>query len=180
MAPRRSDLSIFWPWLQKSTKEVPEGPISLFSGIGSRSRQNGFQEVRFKHFLALAPEVDKMGPGRFDLSTFWHWLQKPTRLCNLHVCLKQPSRVNCLTSAIYALGNRVNHVTSAMYAFGNRVNYVTSAKYALGNRVNYVTSAMYRKPCKLHYFCDVCLRNCLLYTSPSPRDKRQSRMPSSA
>ena len=23
-------------------------------------------------------------------------------------------------------------------------------------------------------------RNCLLYTSPSPRDKRQSRMPSSA
>ena len=25
-----------------------------------------------------------------------------------------------------------------------------------------------------------CLKNCLLYTSPSPRDKRQSRMPSSA
>ena len=24
------------------------------------------------------------------------------------------------------------------------------------------------------------LKNCLLYTSPSPRDKRQSRMPSSA
>ena len=24
------------------------------------------------------------------------------------------------------------------------------------------------------------LNNCLLYTSPSPRDKRQSRMPSSA
>ena len=27
---------------------------------------------------------------------------------------------------------------------------------------------------------DVLARNCLLYTSPSPRDKRQSRMPSSA
>ena len=25
-----------------------------------------------------------------------------------------------------------------------------------------------------------CLQTCLLYTSPSPRDKRQSRMPSSA
>ena len=25
-----------------------------------------------------------------------------------------------------------------------------------------------------------CLGDCLLYTSPSPRDKRQSRMPSSA
>ena len=26
----------------------------------------------------------------------------------------------------------------------------------------------------------LCLNTCLLYTSPSPRDKRQSRMPSSA
>ena len=36
-----------------------------------------------------------------------------------------------------------------------------------------------------HHFSAVDLRddkavNCLLYTSPSPRDKRQSRMPSSA
>ena len=30
----------------------------------------------------------------------------------------------------------------------------------------------------LSIFCD--LGGCLLYTSPSPRDKRQSRMPSSA
>ena len=33
------------------------------------------------------------------------------------------------------------------------------------------------------YFCigvNYANRNCLLYTSPSPRDKRQSRMPSSA
>eukprot|EP00827_Trimyema_finlayi_P002512 TRINITY_DN2250_c0_g1_i3.p1 TRINITY_DN2250_c0_g1~~TRINITY_DN2250_c0_g1_i3.p1 ORF type:complete len:107 (+),score=53.61 TRINITY_DN2250_c0_g1_i3:34-321(+) len=37
-----------------------------------------------------------------------------------------------------------------------------------------------------YYFCHKkrnekgCQNNCLLYTSPSPRDKRQSRMPSSA
>ena len=30
------------------------------------------------------------------------------------------------------------------------------------------------------YFADVLVCTCLLYTSPSPRDKRQSRMPSSA
>ena len=30
------------------------------------------------------------------------------------------------------------------------------------------------------YQLDVRDKNCLLYTSPSPRDKRQSRMPSSA
>ena len=28
--------------------------------------------------------------------------------------------------------------------------------------------------------CNSCPHGCLLYTSPSPRDKRQSRMPSSA
>ena len=31
----------------------------------------------------------------------------------------------------------------------------------------------------LNNICDEC-KDCLLYTSPSPRDKRQSRMPSSA
>ena len=31
-----------------------------------------------------------------------------------------------------------------------------------------------KKSCNAHYYI------CLLYTSPSPRDKRQSRMPSSA
>ena len=31
-------------------------------------------------------------------------------------------------------------------------------------------------PARLHNRCSICL----LYTSPSPRDKRQSRMPSSA
>ena len=30
------------------------------------------------------------------------------------------------------------------------------------------------------YVCDEAYEGCLLYTSPSPRDKRQSRMPSSA
>ena len=33
---------------------------------------------------------------------------------------------------------------------------------------------------KLHLVPSGIFYNCLLYTSPSPRDKRQSRMPSSA
>ena len=32
----------------------------------------------------------------------------------------------------------------------------------------------------LTYMVDIISKTCLLYTSPSPRDKRQSRMPSSA
>ena len=49
------------------------------SGLGSRSRQNELQKVRFEHFQALAPEVDKMSSRRVDLSIFRPWLQKSTK-----------------------------------------------------------------------------------------------------
>ena len=35
-----------------------------------------------------------------------------------------------------------------------------------------------RTNCSITLFVDIC--NCLLYTSPSPRDRTRSRMPSSA
>ena len=35
-------------------------------------------------------------------------------------------------------------------------------------------------PCKMLQLPSLCLRSCLLYTSPSPRDRTRSRMPSSA
>ena len=75
MGSRMSDLNISWPWLQKSTKSVPGSSISAFSCHG---RQNKFLQVRFKHFLALAPEVDEIGSARSDLGIFWPWLQKST------------------------------------------------------------------------------------------------------
>ena len=50
-----------------------------FSGLGSRNRQNEFQENRFNKFMALAPEVDKMSSRTSDLSIFWSWLQKSTK-----------------------------------------------------------------------------------------------------
>ena len=50
-----------------------------FVVLGAGSRQNGFQEVRFKHFLALGSEIDKMGSRKSDLSIFWHWAQKSTK-----------------------------------------------------------------------------------------------------
>ena len=43
----------------------------------------------------------------------------------------------------------------------------------------FVGNALYA--CDIHWACfSALLKPCLLYTSPSPRDKRQSRMPSSA
>ena len=68
MSSRRLDLSILWPWLEKSSKYLPGDPIWAFSGFGSGSRQNEVQELRFKHFIALAPEVVKMSSRGSDLS----------------------------------------------------------------------------------------------------------------
>ena len=72
-------MSTFWHLLQKSTKWRPGGSIWALSGLCFRSRQNDVQEARFEHFLAFAPEVDKMTSRRLDLSTFCHWLQKSTK-----------------------------------------------------------------------------------------------------
>ena len=53
--------------------------ICGFSSFDSRSRQYEIQKVRFKLFLPLAPEVDKMMSRASDLSIFWPWLQKSTK-----------------------------------------------------------------------------------------------------
>ena len=42
-------------------------------------KQNESQENRFDAFLAVAPEIDRMSPRRFDLMTFQHWLKKSTK-----------------------------------------------------------------------------------------------------
>ena len=47
-------------------------------------------------------------------------------------------------------------------------------------RVGVATGANEGFQFKIHPNIDKQLHACLLYTSPSPRDKRQSRMPSSA
>ena len=62
-----------------------------------------------------------------------------------------------------------------------------SARYAEGNDAKVqrileeLTGSPYRSACfrSTMVLCDPC-GNCLLYTSPSPRDRQKSRMPSSA
>ena len=42
-------------------------------------RQNEFKDAQFQHFLALAPEVDKMSSRKLDLNIFRLRLQKSTK-----------------------------------------------------------------------------------------------------
>ena len=77
--PRSLDQMTLLPWLQRSTKSIPEVSIWRLSSLGSRSRQNLTQKSRFDDFLVLAPEVDKTIPRSIDLMTFWPWLQKLTK-----------------------------------------------------------------------------------------------------
>ena len=67
-----------------------------------------------------------------------------------------------LTKALLARGAKV--MMADMNAKG-----LKAAQASLGSPENTATIV-----------CDVSDAACLLYTSPSPRDKRQSRMPSSA
>ena len=87
-------------------------------------------------------------------------------LTNKKTNIKFPIR-NILRLAIYEL---LMDEQSPNYAVVN--SYVKLSKKTIGIYITGFVNAILRK---------VSLSgNCLLYTSPSPRDKRQSRMPSSA
>ena len=55
-------------------------------------------------------------------------------------------------------------------------NEVNGIKAIINGTTNYMLTRMSTE--NIDY--ETVLKDCLLYTSPSPRDKRQSRMPSSA
>ena len=50
---------------------------------------------------------------------------------------------------------------------------ITSQAVGLGANTDFSLMSLFLR-------ADIIVKSCLLYTSPSPRDKRQSRMPSSA
>ena len=62
--------------------------------------------------------------------------------------------------------------SSEQFTFQNKAGETLSGSLELPDQPAIATA--------LFAHCFSCNKNCLLYTSPSPRDKRQSRMPSSA
>ena len=59
------------------------------------------------------------------------------------------------------------------------VVWIDDAFYIKKTRFGLHTSIL-KEPYGAHFITGMEYEDCLLYTSPSPRDKRQSRMPSSA
>ena len=84
-------------------------------------------------------------------------MEQPSIILRI-VCPDRPGLVSQLTSWIYDYGGNIkhsdHHTDQDAGLFLSRIEW--NSKNATVNR------------------------DCLLYTSPSPRDKRQSRMPSSA
>ena len=78
-----------------------------------------------------------------------------------------PSALNTLNELAAALGDDANFATTTSTALGNRLRIDTNAQG--------LTSTQ-----KTNAATNLGLNACLLYTSPSPRDQRGSRMPSSA
>ena len=83
-------------------------------------------------------------------------------------------------------GKPFKPLTSANYASKGRNNYgrITSRNHGGGHKHKYRKIDFYRKKndmkAKVERIEYDPNRSCLLYTSPSPRDRQKSRMPSSA
>ena len=64
----------------------------------------------------------------------------------------------------------VNHTLSILKEYPYAKIHIGSDSQNVGKKTNYTSVIAYR----------LGTRGCLLYTSPSPRDRQKSRMPSSA
>ena len=64
----------------------------------------------------------------------------------------------------YGLLLRSDHVLKLNQKYNDKIERIPSVNKMINHK----------------YFCSLLVGNCLLYTSPSPRDRTRSRMPSSA
>ena len=72
-------------------------------------------------------------------------------------------------------------ILSICYSQENRLFWDGREWNSIRGKVNFIDETEYKiKSTYIHGVLDGRLYGCLLYTSPSPRDMRRSRMPSSA
>ena len=80
------------------------------------------------------------------------------------LCIVGLSETKAQTNSIFAPVIQVNNTVITKFEFDQREKFLSALNFP-GNH---------------NQLAKTQLIDCLLYTSPSPRDKRQSRMPSSA
>ena len=97
---------------------------------------------------------------------------------SLHICYETNSRympdASHIIATVYFIVQRIALLTFAALLSGKPLPSTTA-----GSTWN-SAAPFSRRTCKNQSNVRTNSRACLLYTSPSPRDKRQSRMPSSA
>ena len=80
-------------------------------------------------------------------------------------------------SDLYALGERFNQ-NRTLLCFNGPIS--RSLIEEIGNALKNYLNAEHVRPAEAMDVFSVYIEICLLYTSPSPRDRQKSRMPSSA
>ena len=101
-----------------------------------------------------------------------------TFILDIQHCVVNTMTLPAITNEVYYLND-----PTKVISFGPATLSDLTCTYAITYTAAYINTMALQFPSLLssrRWHPDLCLGNCLLYTSPSPRDKRQYRMPSSA
>ena len=150
------------------------GKTALTTGFGYLAKMNGFKifsnyPLSFEHtFIDSLKEAKEVRNGYLLFDEFWRWVHARTSQSNINkelmgICLLNRKRN---VSIIYN--------TQLPRTIDVILRDVTNYRY-LPHMVLHDDGKKY-----VHYIMRDLLNSCLLYTSPSPRDRQRSRMPSSA
>ena len=88
--------------------------------------------------------------------------------------LPQRGKLEPIIESFQCVGGGPSNVLSDLYSLGFKYPMIAMGSIGVDENASYI-----KKHCRKNKI-DTKFLNCLLYTSPSPRDQRGSRMPSSA
>ena len=147
-------------------------PQSIFSCLP------GYQIWMLRTYSGMYPGTHRLytlGSPRIRPGCFGHY-HVCTRVSNQSICCDRVSNLRCfghtrICTRVHTLGVPGYQTCMFRSYSGMLVEHVIWAKESL----------TFRTREQVHFFTGIMLlMGCLLYTSPSPRDRQKSRMPSSA